>query len=73
MTQRCTICKTGVVAHWIPVDIKDRSKGSYPVCSSSWCKLAAWTIDVPHTKAAKGSLDLSKWTIDVPHTKKLKA
>ncbi len=53
MTQRCTICKTGVVAHWIPVDIKDKSKGSYPVCSSSWGKLAAWTIDVPHTKKLK--------------------
>ena len=52
-TQRCQVCKTKTVAHWIPLDMRDKSAGSIPVCSSSRCVYVAWTIPTPKKMISK--------------------
>ena len=44
MTQKCCICKTGVVAHWIPSDPGHKDTLYYPVCRSKFCKYEAWNL-----------------------------
>ena len=43
MTQKCCICKTATVSHWIPVNGINKQDGFYPVCANSHCKYLAWT------------------------------